>query len=119
MATTNLKSRTPATKAKPVPRKGVGKPTEKAAPPRKSRVFSISFPEGMARQVERLAAEEDRSISEYFRELFRNQKLATSTRLFQELDTLKKTPQAYTADDVEGFVDEVRAEMWAKRKSKR
>ncbi len=38
---------------------------------RASRVFSISFPENLAQQVEKVAEEESRTISELFRQAFR------------------------------------------------
>jgi metal-responsive CopG/Arc/MetJ family transcriptional regulator len=38
---------------------------------RASRVFTISFPEELAKQVVSVAAEESRTISELFREAFR------------------------------------------------
>jgi metal-responsive CopG/Arc/MetJ family transcriptional regulator len=38
---------------------------------RSSRVFTISFPEELAKQVVSVAAEESRTISELFREAFR------------------------------------------------
>lgn len=38
---------------------------------RTSRVFTISFPSDLARQVETLAKEKSRNLSELFREAFR------------------------------------------------
>ena len=42
---------------------------------RASRVFTISFPEDLAQQVEKLAQQESRDISELFREAFRSYRL--------------------------------------------
>ncbi len=76
---------------------------------RKSRVFTISVPEPMAEMVTNLAEEENRSISEVFREAFR----AYQWRLIEKrrqaiVASLPPTP--YTADDVESLVHEVRRE---------
>lgn len=118
MATANVKSRPTTTKAKPAAGKSAVKPAAKATSQRKSRVFSISFPEGMARQVERLAAEEDRSISEYFRELFRKERLEALKAHSQQvrLYAASRPPSPYKEADVETLVDEVRTELANRRK---
>jgi metal-responsive CopG/Arc/MetJ family transcriptional regulator len=76
---------------------------------RSSRVFTISFPDALARQVEEVAAEEDRNISELFREAFRLYKLQLLDR---RLAAARKAAPPVTAkltqEDIEGFVDEVR-----------
>jgi predicted transcriptional regulator len=53
---------------------------------RASRVFTISFPEDLARQVEKLAQQESRNISELFREAFRSYQLA---RMQRNLDPVR------------------------------
>ena len=80
---------------------------------RASRVFTISFPEDLAQQVEKLAQQESRNISELFREAFRSYRLE---RIHRKLDTVRgKTRGAnrptYTEEDVARLVDEIRAEL--------
>lgn len=113
MASTKAKS-SPVSPSKPAT-------APKPAAKRKSRVFSVSFPEAMARQLELAAAAEQRSVSEYVRELFRQRRRARSEQFFQRFDDYKKTlpPTPYTPEDVEGLVDEVRAEMAVERARKR
>ena len=53
--------------------------------PRASRVFTISFPEDLAQQVEQVAQEESRNISELFREAFRTYRLQRAHRTLDKL----------------------------------
>jgi hypothetical protein len=85
---------------------------------RSSRVFTISFPEELAKQVVAVADEESRNISELFREAFRTYRLE---RIHRKLDraraeAAKRGPAQYTEDDVEALVDEIRRENFAQRK---
>jgi len=79
-------------------------------PPRRaSRVFTISFPEELAKQVVAVAKDESRNISELFE------------RMHKRLDAIraeaaKRVTHHYTEDDVEALVDEIRAENYARRK---
>jgi metal-responsive CopG/Arc/MetJ family transcriptional regulator len=88
---------------------------------RTSRVFTISFPENLAEQVEQVAKQESRNISELFREAFRTYRLE---RIQRKLTTTRKTVAArslrekYTEDDVERLVDEIRSELSTGKKSK-
>ena len=87
---------------------------------RASRVFTISFPEDLAQQVEKLAQQESRNISELFREAFRRYRLE---HIREKLESVRgkvheRSRQTYTEDDVERFVDQVRAELSAPRKTK-
>jgi hypothetical protein len=77
--------------------------------PRTSRVFTVSFPEPLARQVEEVAREESRNISELFREAFRAYKVY---KLERNLEAVRRSlpPTNYTPDDVEALVHEVRRE---------
>lgn len=87
---------------------------------RTSRVFTISFPEDLASQVEELARQESRNISELFREAFRTYRLERIQRKLaatRAAVTARSRP-AYTEDDVEELVDEIRAELSAGRKRK-
>ena len=87
---------------------------------RTSRVFTISFPEDLASQVEEVARQESRNISELFREAFRTYRLE---RLQRKLAATRAAVTArarsgYTKDDVEELVDEIRAELSSGRKRK-
>jgi predicted transcriptional regulator len=88
-------------------------------PPRRaSRVFTISFPEELAKQVVAVAKDESRNISELFREAFRAYHFE---RMHKRLDAIraeaaKRVTHHYTEDDVEALVDEIRAENYARRK---
>ncbi len=88
---------------------------------RTSRVFTVSFPEDLAKQVDRMARLESRNISELFREAFRTYRLSHIHRQLDEARAKARTrkPQAqYTEADVERFVDEARAELVAGGKKK-
>jgi len=91
-----------------------------ATRPRASRVFTISFPEDLAQQVEQVAQEESRNISELFREAFRTYRLQRAHRTLDKLRSAAQAhdPTPYTQDDIEGFVDEIRAERYARRRNK-
>jgi metal-responsive CopG/Arc/MetJ family transcriptional regulator len=85
---------------------------------RTSHVFTISFPEDLAKQVVAIADEESRNISELFREAFRNYRIE---RMHKRLDAIraqaaKRVTHHYTEEDVEALVDEIRSENFRKRK---
>jgi metal-responsive CopG/Arc/MetJ family transcriptional regulator len=87
---------------------------------RTSRVFTISFPENLAAQVEEVAKEESRNISELFREAFRTYRLE---RMHRKLEATRRAVTArsrsqYSKDDVEGLVDEIRSELSIGKKRK-
>jgi metal-responsive CopG/Arc/MetJ family transcriptional regulator len=87
---------------------------------RTSRVFTISFPEDLATQVEEVARQESRNISELFREAFRTYRLE---RMQRKLSSTRaavaaRTGLRYTEEDVEQLVDEIRAELSPRRKRK-
>lgn len=83
---------------------------------RSSRVFTISFPDALARQVEQTAREENRNISELFREAWRTYKVE---RLEKNLEAIRRSlpPTNYTPDDVEALVDEIRRERHESKKA--
>lgn len=90
----------------------------KTAAPRASRVFTISFPEDLARQVVAVAKEEDRNISELFREAFRTYR---RNRIQQKLevaraDAAARVTRHFTEDDIDAIVDEIRSQQYAQRK---
>jgi predicted transcriptional regulator len=82
---------------------------------RTSRTFTISFPPDLAEQVERLAAKESRTTSELFREAFRAYRVQRAQSAFEKLRALAEENgnEVYSEEDIERFVDEVRAERWA------
>ena len=90
----------------------------KRAASRKSRVFTISFPEKLAEQVIAVAEDENRSISELFRESFRTYRIEKIHRKLEKFraEAAARGPVKYTEEDVERLVHEVRAENFARRK---
>jgi metal-responsive CopG/Arc/MetJ family transcriptional regulator len=85
---------------------------------RSSRVFTISFPEELAKQVVAVANEESRNISELFREAFRTYRMERNERklVAARADAAKWVSHRYTEDDVEAIVDEIRSEQYSRRK---
>lgn len=85
---------------------------------RSSRVFTVSFPEPLAKQVIAVAKDENRNISELFREAFRSYHLERIHRKLERFraEAAARGPVKYTEDDVEALVDEIRAENHARRK---
>jgi metal-responsive CopG/Arc/MetJ family transcriptional regulator len=85
---------------------------------RSSRVFTISFPEDLAQQVEKVAQEESRTISELFREAFRTYRVDRAHRSLEKTraEVHARGPQRYTEEDIEGIVDEIRSEMYSQRR---
>ena len=85
---------------------------------RASRVFTISFPENLAKQVIVVAKDEDRSISELFREAFRIYRMEQNDRKLIEARAIaaKRVTHPYTEEDVEALVDDVRRELSVRRK---
>jgi metal-responsive CopG/Arc/MetJ family transcriptional regulator len=85
--------------------------------PRASRVFTITLPENLAERAEKLAEEESRTISELFHGAF----LAyLADRAQRNIEIARRegaaiNPAFRTQDEIEGFVDEVRAKMYAER----
>ena len=85
---------------------------------RSSRVFTISFPEPLAKQVIAVAKDENRNISELFREVFRRYATEKRHRMLEKFraEAAARGPVKYTEDDVEMLVHEVRAEQRARMK---
>jgi Ribbon-helix-helix protein, copG family len=83
-----------------------------------TRTFTVSFPPKLAEQVERLAAEESRTMSELFREAFRVYRAERVRTSLDEFNALarKKGHNGYGPEDVERLIHEDRAEQ-AKRRS--
>ena len=85
---------------------------------RKSRVFTVSFPPEMAAQVEQVAEREHRSVSELFRESFREYARARAIRALDAAARYAESlpPSGYGPEDVERLVDEVREEFATQHK---
>jgi metal-responsive CopG/Arc/MetJ family transcriptional regulator len=76
-----------------------------------SRVYTVTLPEELAEQVDRLAKEESLDISELMREAFRYYCTERARRRMRsDLEYAATLSPPYTANDVEGLVDHVRAE---------
>jgi hypothetical protein len=87
---------------------------------RSSRVFTISFPEPLAQQVEQTAREESRNISELFREAFRAYKFQMYERQLMALRPIPDaTADSLTQDDIEALVDEIRGENYKRKQSQK
>jgi Arc/MetJ-type ribon-helix-helix transcriptional regulator len=85
---------------------------------RRSRVFTVSFPEDLASQVDELAQRESRNVSELFREAFRRYRLESMHRQLgaaRSAARAQNPPTRHRAKDIEYLVDEVRA---ARKKKK-
>ena len=84
---------------------------------RASRVFTISFPEELAKQVVAVADEESRNLSELFREAFRAYDERQVGKFIDEMGEYARTRnlQGYTEADIPRLIDEVRAEMRTER----
>jgi len=89
----------------------------RATRPRSSRVFTISFPEDLAKQVDAVAKEESRNFSELFREAFRTYRMERVRRRLQADREYARTrnSKGYSEADVERLVDEERGSAFAKR----
>jgi hypothetical protein len=84
------------------------------------RTFTVSFPAKLAEQVERMAEDESRTMSELFREAFRAyrlQKFELALAKFRSADN-DTNPHGYGPDDVVRLVREVRAEIAAEKAAK-
>ena len=90
----------------------------KAPRRRSSHVFTISFPKEMAKQVIAVANEENRTISELFREAFRTYRSEQMRKRLEMIrtGTAKRVKRHFTEEDVEAIVDEIRSEHFSKRK---
>ena len=93
----------------------------KSSPSRSSRVFTISFPEPLAKQVIAVAKKENRNISELFREAFRSYRMERLDRILEtaRAEARARGPIPYTEDDVAALVDEIRAERYARERRKK
>jgi CopG family transcriptional regulator/antitoxin EndoAI len=84
---------------------------------RTSKTYTISLPPELAAKAEYLARRDSRTMSELFREAFRNYYARQSQELFDETAAYAATrnPKGYTEADVPGLIKEVRASKPARR----
>jgi predicted DNA-binding protein len=80
---------------------------------RRSRVFTISMPPEMAAAAEFLAKRENRTMSELFREAFREYHSSRIGFILEETAKYAATrnPHGYTEEDIPRLIAEMRAEM--------
>jgi predicted transcriptional regulator len=88
---------------------------------RLSRVFTISFPPELAKQVDRIAKEESRNVSELFREAFRSySRERIRLRLREDVEYARtRNPEGFTPEDVERLVSEARSRKRPEKKTGR
>ena len=88
---------------------------------RSSKVIAISLPTEMAQQAEAIAQEEQRSVSELFREAFRSYRAARLKRLLKEANAMARVqaPDIQSEEDIERLVKATRAELEPVRALKR
>lgn len=86
-----------------------------------TKTFTVSFPLDLANQAEQLAKTESRTMSELFREAFRTYRAAAARKRLLEGNVYAqgRSGHAHTEADVEGLVDETRAELIAGRRKRR
>ena len=82
-----------------------------AATSRTSKTYTISLPPDLASKAEFLARRDSRTMSELFREAFRNYYARQTQDLFDEAAAYAATrnPHGYTEADVPRLIKEVRA----------
>ena len=78
---------------------------------RTSKTYTISLPPELAAKAEYLARRDSRTMSELFREAFRNYYVRQTQDLFDEAAAYAATrnPEGYTEADVPRLIKEVRA----------
>jgi metal-responsive CopG/Arc/MetJ family transcriptional regulator len=79
---------------------------------RASRVFTISFPEELAKEVVTVAHEESRNLSELFREAFRTYKVERLQRRLMATRSMKAelASEPWPDDETEPAADQTRDE---------
>jgi hypothetical protein len=85
---------------------------------RASRVFTISFPEELAKQVVAVADEECRTISELFREAFRTYQIERiqCKLLATRMSAADRTSRQWPKDNGEPVVDEIPVEQPSRKR---
>jgi metal-responsive CopG/Arc/MetJ family transcriptional regulator len=89
-----------------------------ATQPRTRRTFTVSFPAKLAEQVERIAEEESRTMSELFREAFRAYREREVRRVLDESNArgAANDHNGHREEEIEGFVHELRARRQAEKR---
>ena len=84
---------------------------------RTSKTYTISLPPELAAKAEYLAKRDSRSMSELFREAFRNYYTRQTQELFDEAAAYAATrnPRGYTEADVPRLIKEVRTSKPVRR----
>jgi|SRR5713226_8090501 CopG family transcriptional regulator/antitoxin EndoAI len=84
---------------------------------RSSKTYTISLPPDLAAKAEYLARRDSRTMSELFREAFRNYYARQTQELFDEAAAYAATrnPHGYTEADVPRLIKEVRASKPVRR----
>jgi metal-responsive CopG/Arc/MetJ family transcriptional regulator len=79
------------------------------------RTFTVSFPAKLAEQVERMAEDESRTMSELFREAFRAYREREIRKVLDESHArgAANSHNGHREEEIERFVDEVRAKRRA------
>lgn len=82
------------------------------------RTFSISFPDQLAEQVERVAQEESRTLSELFREAFRSYRADRIRKVLDQSNALSAVlnPEVRSENDVARVVQEYRREKRSRKR---
>jgi len=83
---------------------------------RKTRAFTISFPDALAKQAEEVAQQESRNVSELFREAFRTYCLERIKR--ERAAVAARTGLPHIENDEESSVDEIGSKLSPGRKRK-
>ena len=88
------------------------------APPRKSKVYTISLPPELAERAEALAQRDSRTMSELFREAFRTYSAQQARRTLDELGEYAegRNPKGYTEADVPRLIKQTRSEKPRRRR---
>jgi CopG family transcriptional regulator/antitoxin EndoAI len=85
--------------------------TSRTSVSRTSKTYTISLPPDLASKAEYLAKRDSRTMSELFREAFRNYYARQTQELFDEAAAYaaSRNPHGYTEADVPRLIKEVRA----------
>jgi CopG family transcriptional regulator/antitoxin EndoAI len=90
------------------------------ATPRKSKVYTISLPPELAQRAEALAQRDSRTMSELFREAFRNYAAQQARMTLDQIGeyAASRNPKGYTEADVPRLIQEARSNQPRRRKAR-
>ncbi len=82
------------------------------------REFTVRLPEELVTQMEEIALQDSRDISDLFREAFRSYQAERIRRKIAETraTVAARVRAPYTEQDVEQLIDEIRSERYEERK---